>query len=61
LAPVCDDPALEQAIQLLRKDKQRVVIDLGDGSGKAEDQQCNRKLIYRDGDWVVEDIGKSAQ
>jgi ATP phosphoribosyltransferase regulatory subunit len=61
LAPVSDDPALEQAIQLLRKDRQRVVIDLSDGKGKAEDQQCNRNLIYRNGDWVVEDIGKSAQ
>ncbi|MFA9421155.1 MAG: ATP phosphoribosyltransferase regulatory subunit [Gammaproteobacteria bacterium] len=61
LAPVSDDPALEQAIQLLRKDKQRVVIDLSDARGKAEDQQCSRKLICRDGDWVVEDIGKSTQ
>jgi len=61
LAPVSDDPALEQAIRLLRKDKQRVVIDLSDAKGKAEDQQCNRKLIYRDGDWVVDEIGKSSK
>ena len=56
LAPVNDDSALEQAIQVLRKDRQRVVIDLSGGKGKAEDQQCDRKLIYRDGDWVVEAI-----
>jgi ATP phosphoribosyltransferase regulatory subunit len=61
LAPVNADPALEQAIQMLRRDKQRVIIDLSDGKGNAEDQQCNRKLIYRDGNWLVEDTGKSAE
>jgi len=61
LAPVNADPALEQAIQMLRRDKQRVIIDLSDGKGKAEDQQCNRKLINRDGNWLVEETGKSAK
>jgi ATP phosphoribosyltransferase regulatory subunit len=61
LAPVSDDPALEQAIQALRKDKQRVIVDLSGGMGRPEDQQCNRILIYRDGDWLVEDIGQSAE
>jgi len=61
LAPVNADPALEQAIQMLRRDRQRVIIDLSDGKGKAEDQQCNRKLINRDGNWLVEDTGKLAE
>jgi hypothetical protein len=61
LAPVSDDPALEQAIQALRKDKQRVIVDLSGGMGRPEDQQCNRILIYRNGGWVVDEIDKSEE
>ena len=56
LAPVSDDLKLTQAIKSLREDNQRVIIDLSGGKGEPEDQQCDRIFVYRDGDWVVEDV-----
>ena len=56
LAPSDDDHELEKIIKTLRKDKQRVIIDVSGESSEPEDQQCNRRLVRQANGWVVEEV-----
>ena len=56
LAPDDDDPALRARIAGLRAAGERVVVDLSHGKSAAVDQQCNRRLLERGGQWVVEEV-----
>ncbi|MCZ6578562.1 MAG: ATP phosphoribosyltransferase regulatory subunit [Gammaproteobacteria bacterium] len=58
LAPDNDDPELQKTIKALRKDKQRVIVDLTGGKGRPEDQHCNRRLVHGPDGWVVEGSGR---
>ncbi|MCZ6797718.1 MAG: hypothetical protein O7D36_07200, partial [Gammaproteobacteria bacterium] len=58
LAPDNDDPELQKTIKALRKDKQRVIVDLTGGKGRPEDQHCNRRLVHGADGWVVEGSGR---
>lgn len=53
LAPHDEDPALEQMVQQLRQQNQRVIVDLSDGAVSAQDQQCDRILTRQAKGWVV--------
>ena len=56
LAPHSDDPALEAMIQSLRKDGQRVIVDLTGGSCSALEQHCNSVLTHQGDGWVVQKV-----
>ncbi len=60
LAPESDDEALLARIRELRQSGEIVIIDLGATAitdEHCEEQQCDRKLVSRDGAWEVEAIG----
>ena len=54
LAPDSDDVDLEVAIQDLRQQGERVVVDLTSGSCSAKEQNCNRTLVSQNQRWVVQ-------
>ncbi len=56
LAPDGDSNGLNEAITRLREQGERVVIDLSEGQIKPADQLCDRRLIERDGSWVVTEV-----
>ncbi len=56
LAPNNADPELRKLIQSLRKDGQRVVVDLSDGDIPAKEQNCNRQLVHQKNGWLVNNV-----
>ena len=55
-APAGDEAALQQVITKLRAQGERVVKSLPGQQGHARDMGCDRQLIQRGHDWVVEKI-----
>ena len=63
-APAEDDPALQQTLQqtlqkkitALRQAGERVIPQLANQTGGAKDLGCDRQLVLRDGQWIVETI-----
>jgi ATP phosphoribosyltransferase regulatory subunit len=58
LAPDDDDTELQKAIKALRREGQRVIVDLTGGNGRPGDQHCDRRLVQKRDGWVVEACGK---
>ncbi|MDH5354227.1 MAG: ATP phosphoribosyltransferase regulatory subunit [Gammaproteobacteria bacterium] len=56
LAPNVDDAELEILIKDLRKNNQRVIVDLTDGACTARDQQCNKVLTRQNDGWVITQV-----
>ena len=56
LAPDDDDHELNAAIEQLRAAGERVVIDLTGGKSPAGEQQCDRRLVNKDGGWRVDRV-----
>jgi len=56
LAPASDDPELAKTIQALRRDNQRVIIDLSSANTSPGDQHCDRRLVQQASGWVVEQV-----
>lgn len=55
-APWSDDAALAQVIFDLRAKGERVVVELPGQVGDALAMKCDRKIISRDGQWVVANL-----
>lgn len=53
LAPAGGDAALQERIAALRRGGERVVIELPGHDGTWSETGCDRKLILRDGQWLV--------
>ncbi|MFT5657149.1 MAG: ATP phosphoribosyltransferase regulatory subunit [Gammaproteobacteria bacterium] len=53
LAPYSDDPELNQEIQRLRCENQRIVVDLTDGKSNPAEQHCDRILTRQKNGWVI--------
>ncbi len=53
LAPNIDDAELESLIKDLRKNNQRVIVDLTDGACTAKDQHCDKELTRQNNGWVL--------
>jgi len=58
LAPAEDDAPLRAEIARLRAAGERVVARLPDDGAKAADYGCDRALVKKNGQWVVEKIKK---
>lgn len=56
LAPDLDDPVLEEMIQTLRQQKQRVIVDLSNAACAPQEQLCDRILTRQDDGWVVQQV-----
>lgn len=48
------DPKLHAAISALRADGERVINILNNGDGEEIRHHCDRRLVQRDGTWIVE-------
>lgn len=57
LAPLDEDPGLQQAIARLRGAGERVVSALPGSRAAAADLGCDRELVKQGGAWVVEKLG----
>jgi ATP phosphoribosyltransferase regulatory subunit len=55
-APADSDPALQQKIKELRQSGERVVAQLSGQAGGAKDLDCDRQIVSRSGQWIVEKI-----
>ena len=53
LAPYGNDQSLNQEIQRLRSEGQRVVVDLTDGKSNPAEQQCDKILTRQNNGWVI--------
>ena len=53
LAPNEDHSDLAALIQSLREQGHRVIVDLSDGASHANEQRCDRQIIWQDNGWVV--------
>ncbi|KPJ91786.1 MAG: ATP phosphoribosyltransferase regulatory subunit [Gammaproteobacteria bacterium SG8_11] len=57
-APAENDPELQQALQQkikeLRQSGERVIVQLSGQSGDAKDLSCDRELVSRSGQWIIE-------
>jgi ATP phosphoribosyltransferase regulatory subunit len=53
LAPDETDPALAAMVRELRAQGERVIVDLTAGKSGAADQQCDRMLRLKDGNWEI--------
>ncbi|MFT5599325.1 MAG: ATP phosphoribosyltransferase regulatory subunit, partial [Chitinophagales bacterium] len=53
LAPNNNDLDLNQIIQNLRSEGQRVIVDLTDGKSKPAAQQCDKILIRQNNGWTI--------
>ena len=58
-APAVDDERLEQVIQQLRDRGQRIVRSLSDAESPPSVAECDRTLVLRNGQWVIEPIVNS--
>ncbi len=56
-APCVDDPALEQEIERLRGEGERVIRALPQQQGSAHDMGCDRTMCLRDGRWQAVPAG----
>ena len=56
LAPISQDPALQQLIKELRGQGERVVLDLSDGRVAAAEQHCDRIIVSSGDGWAVQTI-----
>ena len=56
LAPNLDDATLQDAVEALRAQGERVVIDLTDGSTGPREQGCDRQLELIDEAWQVREV-----
>lgn len=54
-APADDDPALEMQIEVLRS-RGEIVVRLLPGLGQVEGPACDRQLVKRGADWIVEKL-----
>ena len=50
------DNRLWETVQRLRRSGERVVTALADSSMTAKDCHCDRVLVQRDGDWIIEPL-----
>jgi ATP phosphoribosyltransferase regulatory subunit len=55
-APADSDPALQREIETLRHRGERVVVQLSGQTGTAKDLDCDRQIISRGGQWIVEKL-----
>jgi len=59
-APAEDDPGLQRTLQQkikeLRQSGERVIVQLSGQTGGAKDLNCDRELVSRSGQWIVETI-----
>jgi|TARA_B110000971_G_scaffold53311_1_gene54225 ATP phosphoribosyltransferase regulatory subunit len=53
LAPNNSDAALNQVIQDLRSQGQRVIVDLTEGKSEPAEQKCDKILIRQDNGWTI--------
>ena len=51
-----NDAALRDVITALRAQGERVVIELPGQQGSAKEMGCNRRLVLRDNQWIIEKI-----
>ena len=56
LAPWDNDPALQQRIEQLRADGQRVIYSLPGQQGGAREMGCEARLTRNGEDWVIEPV-----
>ena len=56
LAPDSDASGLAEAVQRLREQGERVVVDLSKGQMGPSDQHCNRQLVETADGWVVQEV-----
>jgi ATP phosphoribosyltransferase regulatory subunit len=55
-APADNDPMLQQKIEELRQSGERVILQLSDQRGGAKELDCDRQIVTRSGQWIVETI-----
>ncbi len=55
-APSVEDSALHEAIAKLRRQGQRVCMQLPEQSGTAKETGCDRVLEQRDGKWIIKTL-----
>lgn len=55
-APADSDPALHQKIKELRQSGERVVTQLTGQMGAAKDLDCDRQMVSRGGQWIIEKV-----
>ncbi len=53
LAPISDDPSLQEKIELLRNDGQIVVQALPNDQTSMDELNCDRELKHQGGEWIV--------
>lgn len=56
LAPLSNDAALASEVQRLRASGERVVYQLPEDDGKNTQLRCDRKLVEKDGLWIIEQV-----
>jgi ATP phosphoribosyltransferase regulatory subunit len=54
--PADSDPALQQKIKELRQSGERVVMQLTGQAGSAKDLDCDRQIVSRGGQWIIEKV-----
>ena len=55
-APAEDDPALAEMVRSLRSAGERVIALLPDQAGGPEEMGCDRRLVHRGGEWILEEL-----
>lgn len=55
-APADSDPALQKKIKELRHSGERVVTQLTGQTGSAKDLDCDRQIVSRGGQWIIEKL-----
>ncbi len=55
-APAQEDAALRREVQRLRNEGERVICELPGQEGGMQEQKCDRVLVQRDGQWVIEQL-----
>ncbi len=54
-APLDNGPALQEKINQLRAQGERVICELSNQQGNAKDLNCNRVIVKKGQDWVIEE------
>lgn len=55
-APLSSDTALQEKVKHLRAQGERVICELTGQQGNAKDLNCNRMLVKKGQEWIVEDV-----
>lgn len=55
-APLNSDTALQEKVKHLRAQGERVICELTGQQGNAKDLNCNRMLVKKGQEWIVEDV-----